>query len=1761
MSTTICWKKVWLTLAGDIQGVTVVEAENVLKLSKNKLLEGLGQYKPYKEGTLDLIPVIAAKIKEKGGQLEKFVEQFNIHLNLQCDIGWKVFCNFLIFEYYGKVEDIQKIAEYELYNLNLFKQLWLFYSSERMYMIKTMKHILENSNNQKHGFYKLYANFLNEMDIVKIRDSLFDQYQLLTNEIKRDNEQCCLDFKDWVTRNHREQIETLHCIMITMSYKPCNIDEFILLIDVCKKHAFAYMPSNDGILTVCEPEELKHIRMIQLAAMLLAAKTFWEDSAGFQRHTEAIGNNIFQMSNTKELSILLTLYISLQLATGNKEFINKNSNLYTRFIMFALEQKVYYYLNELISLSDWNNTFIGEIMKQTIFYFVEYTSYNFDDCSTVLIADGMDDLISKLAENRDFAISMMTSDSVYKKFYVSTYQMMPHTFVPFTKVSTQLLKHKELYDFVYEMLNDVKTFAEIYNETPYDGQIVLRQDYQPRGVKSLTIPTGTRAVIRKINTNVYIIFDYAYKYIDVLEYMASLVVSDTDMAKENMHCVELGYKCLIPILQKDLGIKFYGGLNYLQPVLLRTSTRPIINIDLIVTCLDICTLLLNHEPEKITDFLVINNFLPHAMKDLTVIEKFFENSFLNTCMLLHTIREEIGLGKVNVLFSYINFLKKLIELKKCVHKVLIPGMVFLFVHIFPIHLNWLYETNLHKQQLSNECLGVILSVLQNNYQDLNGDDKTIYDFCFCLITDHSPTIELINKLFRMTNSFLNAYIMTKGDWERRSSISLVQCLKKVLAIINIILLLHNRGERNLKGTIFLEMFLDSTVKPSSLKLLTGYMQQSFDLAIPKLSCQILKKLAINSDIPMLSLLEMDKYQLQCTFLEKLRDPLEEESLKVAILDLITLCVQNQSGMIVAFFDISGLPHTNCVDIGDSVNAFMEEYLENIRKSTDYLYSPIQAAVLDLFHALWMYRKNMIVDDLTKNENFWSTLMDPLFKDLKLPIKTYTKIISILTYELFRSKGSNEKIIEVIKKLFSTEEKHLKAWCNFIIKSLEDITNLELLRTWKHLLIAICKNYSQTIADNKQQKLLVEACLDGIMEHFSQNNDIRVFSVWSEIYLSLITQYPNSSKGITSKVLETFTKLFKYLEDIYTEKTNHLNEVILSISIKTVPHLDDISTETLTIEQFLRAVGKVFEKEHEKIKRHEEGSTYSNWLLLITFGTYLLQCETKVCLEWFKETQFLTKILHSIAPFIQNSIYFPIGKITVQCLIAYANSPLVEHFMYVNFEPFFDSTRPSERYIHSTELSYKNALPWHFENWWLTYTGIIQLMTMLLNKFGRLMLTKLMSFALVHCDVIKYTLRLPLVTSEITAIRLVRECLRFTYALLDYKVQWRLIFPQIYFTYLQAIIESINASTAIILRPTVLKFFAIEKSTQLSFVDHLPTNSVIQIMNGLLEVITYSCLCLTRACPTFVNLLEPYKIPFPDDVQVAYHFHIPKIHDENVNVLKYGSLLCLLHILCKTSSGSKSQSNSTTDLNASDLTSSPTKSDYLSFVCPDYFGRSISDKYTTLQPFASSEHTFSTKWLTGLQPDRVHFALETLTTFLAKQIYLTTHFRRLTPAELYHVKRELCSELLYFQEYTRKKNADQQQYKTIDNFVFRKFYAGEALPYLSIGEVQRYAKVSIYQQFEECEISPRYGDFLDCDIDDDRVFYEANCFKSLIPSKKSMEKRKSPKVTTRYHGIRGNEKVLVENVYLGYSRDNLPINPADYLLLLSHWFFHVCQLSH
>lgn len=72
-------------------------------------------------------------------------------------------------------------------------------------------------------------------------------------------------------------------------------------------------------------------------------------------------------------------------------------------------------------------------------------------------------------------------------------------------------------------------------------------------------------------------------------------------------------------------------------------------------------------------------------------------------------------------------------------------------------------------------------------------------------------------------------------------------------------------------------------------------------------------------------------------MEKLRDPVEDQELKLAIIDLICVSVEHQPGLTGAFFNARQLYKPSGTSgrkppVGEeSVSSFMIDYLENLKK--------------------------------------------------------------------------------------------------------------------------------------------------------------------------------------------------------------------------------------------------------------------------------------------------------------------------------------------------------------------------------------------------------------------------------------------------------------------------------------------------------------------------------------------------------------------------------------------------------------------------------------------------------------------------------------------------------------------------------------------------------------------------------------------------------------------------------------------------------------
>ncbi|KAL3271451.1 hypothetical protein HHI36_021937 [Cryptolaemus montrouzieri] len=204
----------------------------------------------------------------------------------------------------------------------------------------------------------------------------------------------------------------------------------------------------------------------------------------------------------------------------------------------------------------------------------------------------------------------------------------------------------------------------------------------------------------------------------------------------------------------------------------------------------------------------------------------------------------------------------------------------------------------------------------------------------------------------------------------------------------------------------------------------------------------------------------------------------------------------------------------------------------------------------------------------------------------------------------------------------------------------------------------------------------------------------------------------------------------------------------------------------------------------------------------------------------------------------------------------------------------------------------------------------------------------------------------------------------------------------------------------------------------------------------------SCLalrCLIKCNPSMTQLLSVEKPKSPSYLLIEYDFTIPKFDIPITEDLTYGRLLCLIYFLCKTLNQefSKVSTSDSQGVRSKDILNSEIKEKSLG----EIFGKfTLFDEANIgfieypkstdhmLQPIKLSaflhygEQVNSEPWIKDICKEKVQTTLEYLMTFLAVQVFY--HVHTLQKPQLHYFKRELYSELQFFNEYAKKLATDE-----------------------------------------------------------------------------------------------------------------------------------------
>lgn len=187
---------------------------------------------------------------------------------MHCEGIWSVFCNYLMFEYNGKVNEVANMAIYDIQLTNLSQALYMFYSRERSFMLRSIIYILDKTVN-RFDLSHCYDVIVNKHTISKIRKSLTDQIKHLIEEITPATADNCVDMKHWVNRNYFEQFEVSLAYLLTLKNKPMTFEDMLEFLNVTMDYACTQLLPYDKIKNIIDLKLKNAVKYTQFAVMLI----------------------------------------------------------------------------------------------------------------------------------------------------------------------------------------------------------------------------------------------------------------------------------------------------------------------------------------------------------------------------------------------------------------------------------------------------------------------------------------------------------------------------------------------------------------------------------------------------------------------------------------------------------------------------------------------------------------------------------------------------------------------------------------------------------------------------------------------------------------------------------------------------------------------------------------------------------------------------------------------------------------------------------------------------------------------------------------------------------------------------------------------------------------------------------------------------------------------------------------------------------------------------------------------------------------------------------------------------------------------------------------------------------------------------------------------------------------------------------------------------------------------------------------------------
>ncbi|XP_012260156.2 nucleoporin Nup188 [Athalia rosae] len=1518
-------KGLWSVISGTTCRCDKDLVKDEIKNATLLLKDGLEFFKPFSEASLKKV-----QSTNPPSRMYDVICKLSPMLNLDATIAWDLVCNFMLYEYRNCAETFASQLADATTTKALIEDIWNFYYSERLTLIKCLKLVVEYRDNKRHPHRMEFTEFLNQVLLGDLLKSVQRQIealkfinapvrtQLFTDEhLHKLYNNCLIEIR-----------ELLHIFTIILHDIHVADSEFNRIYGSISGEPRRLISSKSHEDKAAVSKKLGQIHFSQTALLLVGLDVVKHSGMeewirGVRSHMwDTFEHKCMRDSTPQDGPLLLAwMLANYAIESDNPDMLNS----FRPFGIRAIQLNVFYYLQDLLE---------SEMIQEDTQYSVIVRSsvYNL---LTLLCSYIEEDKISQLPGVFNATAAVLSYPETAARFwneredglwslYKCAVECFPYKFEPLTAIATGLAKAgtKSAEKLMLELENLASITMEVsrYQDpslafVPYEQDCTIHQNsfIIPAGCRHTTVEMGNEKKVVVWFTKASYWDAFHHKIEELFSEAGGGIVNVSD-AKTNLPDKVLqGFKLLKALLAANVEI----GQSMVIPtelsfeVINRFSyaTLPINIYKIVAECMSISSKLVLKYPADILSrmradvYPRFNNWYQKTQEFAQAIS--FDGGLVASWLSgIETIEH-----KYPILAAYLDILSNYLVIKhskEAMYSMEIPGMVFLLQGVLPKLDSWYFALDSERVDLWLQSMFCLHHALDSNIpkSEMRNELQLVVAYSLLYL---EPRHALL-KLVRTGERILQSRMATETDWISGRGYKIIKSVQLALSVVNRLLMFRKSLGLGLEERSPLEVALyTSPCLPNGLLIvptIVNYLYVWFSPSLQAMAVRLLKKFAEGFSMSLLVCMGMDGTTIRETFASRLMSPTCAAEVKVAILELVAVCLERQPGLTEALFNIMHRAERNRIFprpadefLTQGCSQFLDLYLKRIYEEEGIIYDRLYYSTMVLLHAMWYHRNEILVNYFRKRTNFWTHLFAPLFRDLVPDTRGYSQLLDIMTLELFKSPSLESDFLVNLKKLLDKDEKYLINIAQYVLsrfleqssdKCLDSsVDNLKIksplyeanLKSWYDFIVRltdnkISRNYP---ISTTQAQFITSLALDGLSAHLKQPHSPKMLVLLASLCLRCVTAWKQTCVGDSQSFKMKLIELIQDTVQSYQGYNKILRHTLLSLIVGCVRVIKStLAKDSSTLEFLLGNASVLASLEIEELAKAAKGEAAIRGEIAekgMDNGTETLKavrgcipatltvCMVTQLLQLYIEhvknqratctqlQRMIQELMTCVGITLQRRPYFRFSRAALAALGVIARSlystQLIDNSLIAKL--WLSLLPPSDLRNSVLDCLYDDCTGshWRCQDWWPLYALGLELLTALVTRENCMIYTPIIVMFLgPHEHQLVEVSMLLRHTADPLAADVVQSLVALTSSMAVQPIIWNSIQPSVRESLFKCIYLAYDSTVNLLLRPRILKFIidgiSVESAEELQSCDEKLPSGELTLLVNKLIIINSMC---------------------------------------------------------------------------------------------------------------------------------------------------------------------------------------------------------------------------------------------------------------------------------------------------------------------------------